>query len=429
MTDAYRALLDRLFAARRAGIMLGLERVREVLARLDHPERRLGQIAHIGGTNGKGSTAAMVAALARYAGKKTALYTSPHLASLRERFVIDGEPAGEDAVVAAAAKVAAAGGDALTFFEQVTLTAFVLFADAGVELSVIEVGLGGRLDATNVLEADVAAVTGVAMDHEAMLGKTLREIAAEKAGIWKPGQRAIIGMSGEPEAVPWLRAAAATAGVGWMRIIEPIDVARAPLPALLGEHQRVNAACACAVADALGLAITPDAKELALRRAEHPGRMEIVAAEPTVLLDGAHNPHGARALAKFVGRRPERPRVLVLALSADKDARGVVEPLAGVFDVIVAAEYAHERAKGREQLAEIARRTAAGTDGGCRVLVAPGGLRDAVEAARVTAGQGGLVVVAGSLYAVGEVRPHFRPMAVDPIVVSDPSGPPPASRA
>ncbi|MBZ0238513.1 MAG: bifunctional folylpolyglutamate synthase/dihydrofolate synthase, partial [Deltaproteobacteria bacterium] len=236
MTDAYRALLDRLFAARRAGIMLGLERVREVLARLDHPERRLGQIAHIGGTNGKGSTAAMVAALARYAGKKTALYTSPHLASLRERFVIDGEPAGEDAVVAAAAKVAAAGGDALTFFEQVTLTAFVLFADAGVELSVIEVGLGGRLDATNVLEADVAAVTGVAMDHEAMLGKTLREIAAEKAGIWKPGQRAIIGMSGEPEAVPWLRAAAATAGVGWMRIIEPIDVARAPLPALLGEH-------------------------------------------------------------------------------------------------------------------------------------------------------------------------------------------------
>ncbi len=421
MSDAYRALLDRLFAARRAGIVLGLERVSPVLARLGHPERSLGQIAHVGGTNGKGSTAAMVAELARSAGKKTALFTSPHLASLRERFVIDGAPASEDAIVAAAAKVVAAGGDTLTFFEQVTLIGFVLFADAGVELSVIEVGLGGRLDATNVVLADVAAVTGVSMDHESMLGRTLREIAAEKAGIWKPGQRAIIGMSGEPEAVPWLRAAAAAAGVGWMRVVEPIDVARAPLPALLGEHQRVNAACALAIADALGLALEPDVKELALRKAVHPGRMEIVAEAPVVLLDGAHNPHGARALAKFVARRAERPRVLVLAVSADKDARGMVEPLAGAFDVVVAAEYADSRAMERAKLAEVVRRTAGGTDGGVRVTIAPGGLREAVETARATAGPEGLVVVSGSLFAVGEVRPLFRAMPVDPIAVNDPA--------
>jgi dihydrofolate synthase/folylpolyglutamate synthase len=425
MADAYRDLLEKLFAARRAGIVLGLDRVREVCARLGHPERRLGLVAHIGGTNGKGSTAAMVASLARYAGKKVAVYTSPHLASLRERVVIDGEPASEAAIVAAAAKVAAAGGDALTFFEQVTLIAFVLIADAGVDVSVIEVGLGGRLDATNVVDADVAAVTGVAMDHEAMLGGSLRAIAGEKAGIFKPGRRAIIGMSGEPEAREWLREAALAAGCAGVHVVEPIDVGRVPLPSLPGEHQRANAACACAIAVALGLELEPDARELALRRAEHPGRLEIVAASPTVMLDGAHNPHGAAALARFVARRSERPRVLVVAVSADKDVRAMMEPLAaaGVFDVVVAAEYAQARALPREQLAEVLRRTGA-ADGGVRVEVATGDLRDAVDAARATAGADGLVVVAGSLVAVGEVRPVFHPeMPVDPIVVSDPAPP------
>ncbi|HUQ06188.1 MAG TPA: cyanophycin synthetase [Kofleriaceae bacterium] len=426
MADAYRELLDKLIAARRAGIVLGLERVREVLARLGNPERRLGLIAHIGGTNGKGSTAAMVASMARYAGKRVAVYTSPHLASLRERFVIDGEPASQAAVVAAAARVAAAGGDALTFFEQVTLVAFVLFADAGVDVSVVEVGLGGRLDATNVVDAEVAAVTGVAMDHEAMLGDSLRAITAEKAGIWKAGRRAVIGMSGEPEARAWLHDAAVAAGCANVHLVEPIDVARAPLPGLVGDHQRANAACACAIIDALGLELEPDAKELALRRAEHPGRLEVVAVAPTVMLDGAHNPHGARALARFVARRSERPRVLVLAVSADKDVRAMVEPLAsaGVFDLIVAAEYAQARALPRDALADVIRQTGDGTDGGIRVEIASGDLRDAVAAARATAGVDGLVIVAGSLYAVGEVRPAFRPeMPVDPLAVSDPAPP------
>jgi dihydrofolate synthase/folylpolyglutamate synthase len=414
-------LLQRLVVARRAGIVLGLDRVRDVLARLGHPERRLGLVAHIGGTNGKGSTAAMVASMARYAGKRTALFTSPHLASLRERFVIDGVPASEAAVVAAAEQVAAAGGDALTFFEQVTLIAFVLFAAADVEVSVIEVGLGGRLDATNVVDADVAAVTGVALDHESMLGGTLHVIAGEKAGIWKPGRRAVVGMSGEPDGIRWLREAAQTAGVASVRVIEPIDVARAPLPSMLGDHQRANAACACAVVDALGLELEPDARELALRRAEHPGRLEIVAVDPVVILDGAHNPHGAAALARFVARRPERPRVLVLAVSADKDVRAIVRHLVGSFDVVVAAEYAQARAMARDKLAAVVRTTGAGVDGGVQISVASGGLREAVAGAQVTAGQGGLVVVAGSLYAVGEVRPDFRTMPVDPVAVSDPA--------
>jgi dihydrofolate synthase/folylpolyglutamate synthase len=413
-----------LFLARRAGIVLGLERVRDVLSRLGNPERRLGVVAHIGGTNGKGSTAAMVASMAGYAGKKVAVYTSPHLASLRERFVIDGAPASEADVVAAAEKVAAAGGDALTFFEQVTLIAFVLFAEARVDVSVIEVGLGGRLDATNVVDADVAAVTGVAMDHEAMLGHSLRAITAEKAGIWKAGRRAVIGMSGVPEARTWLADAAVAAGCASVHLVEPIDVARAPLPGLVGDHQRANAACACAIIDALGLTLEPDAKELALRRAEHPGRLEVVAVAPTVLLDGAHNPHGAAALARYLVRRSERPRVLVLAVSADKDVRAMVAPLVGAVDVVVAAEYTQARAMPRAALAEVARQTGGGTDGGVRVMLAAGGLREAVDEACATAGRDGLVVVAGSLYAVGEVRPAFHPeMPVDPIVVSDPAPP------
>jgi dihydrofolate synthase/folylpolyglutamate synthase len=173
--------------------------------------------------------------------------------------------------------------------------------------------------------------------------------------------------------------------------------------------------------DALGLELEPDARELALRRAEHPGRLEIVAVDPVVILDGAHNPHGAAALARFVARRPERPRVLVLAVSADKDVRAIVRHLVGSFDVVVAAEYAQARAMARDKLAAVVRTTGAGVDGGVQISVASGGLREAVAGAQVTAGQGGLVVVAGSLYAVGEVRPDFRTMPVDPVAVSDPA--------
>src|SRR5262249_3493936 len=152
---------------------LGLERMRELLDRLGAPDRQLGTVVHIAGTNGKGSTVVMVAALARSAGKRVATYTSPHLSTLRERITIDGALVSEDAVVEAAQRVSAAGGDELTFFEQVTAIAMLIIADARVDISVLEVGLGGRLDATNVVEAPFAAVTGVAFDHEAILGHTL----------------------------------------------------------------------------------------------------------------------------------------------------------------------------------------------------------------------------------------------------------------
>src|SRR5689334_7727672 len=249
MTE-YEALLARLLPARRFGIDLGLGRIRGLLDRLGAPDRRLGTIVHVGGTNGKGSTVAMIAALAG-ARARVAAYTSPHLSCLRERIAVDGAPIDEAAIVAAARAVQAAGGDALTFFEQLTAIACVAIADARVAVTVLEVGLGGRLDATNAIAAPVAVVTGVAMDHEAILGGTLERIAAEKAGIFKRGQRVVIGASGEPAAVPLLDAAARAAGAAVITVIDDDAVADVPPVGLAGAHQRRNAAAALAALDQL----------------------------------------------------------------------------------------------------------------------------------------------------------------------------------
>ena len=399
-------------------MVFGLERVAAVLAALGHPERRLGAVVHVGGTNGKGSTAAMVAAVARAAGARVGLYTSPHLASLRERFTVDGALPDEAAVVAAYARVAAAGGDALTFFEQVTALGVLLIADAAPDVTVLEVGLGGRLDATNAIAAPIAAVTGVAMDHQEFLGPTLAAIAGEKAGIWKPGQAAVIGASGDPAAVPVLVAAAETAGVARLRVLGPADVAAAPATALAGAHQQANAACADALVDALvaagAIAAPPDVRAAGYAAVVHPGRLEQVARGPAVILDGAHNPDGAAALARAIAARPERPRALVLAISADKDVDAIVAPLAAVVDVIVASQYAQARSLPAPALAARCR-----GHGGLVECVDE--LAAAVDHARAAVGMGGCVIVAGSLFAVGEVRPRFRPMAVDPLVVSDPA--------
>ncbi len=415
----YAAVLERLFAARRAGIVLGLDRVAAVLARLGHPERALGAVVHVGGTNGKGSTAAMIAAIAAAAGRRVAVYGSPHLSTLRERVVVDGALIGEDDVVAAADAVAAAGGDALTFFEQLTALALVWIAARRPELTVLEVGLGGRLDATNVVDAEIAAVTGVALDHEAMLGGTLAAIAGEKAGIFKRGRRAVIGCSGEPDGVDALVRGARAAGVARLTVVAPAAAAAAPPVALLGAHQRRNAACALAVVDhleALGVIDAPaHVRAAGLAAVRHPGRLEEVGAAPAILLDGAHNPHGARALGEALASRPERPRVLVVAASADKDLAGLLAPLVAQVEAVIATRYDQPRAATPEALADLARAA-----GAADVAAAPD-VAGAIAAARARAGADGLVVVAGSLLLVGEARVHLLGAPADPFVVTDPA--------
>jgi len=396
----YAELLQRLVGARRFGVKLGLDRMRELLDKLGAPDRALGTVVHIAGTNGKGSTVAMVAALARAAGKRVATYTSPHLSTLRERITIDGALVTEADVVAAAERVSAAGGDELTFFEQVTAIAMVIIAAAHVDVTVLEVGLGGRLDATNVVDAPIAAVTGVALDHEAILGGTLAAIAAEKAGIFKPGQRAFIGMSGEPEAVPSLVDHARAAGVAELHVIdEPAHV----VVGLPGAHQQRNAALALALAGALGIAADPRV----LATVSHPGRFELAG---DLILDGAHNPHGARALAAALRERAIAP-VLVLAVSADKDVRAIVDALVPEVRAVIATRYQQDRALDPFALAGIVR------DAGAAAQAAPD-LASAVARAREL---GGPVLIAGSLFLVGEARSLLLGAPTDPVAVSDPA--------
>jgi dihydrofolate synthase/folylpolyglutamate synthase len=395
----YRELLQRLVGARRFGMKLGLPRMRELLDRLGAPDTKLGTVVHIGGTNGKGSTVAMVAALARSAGARVATYTSPHLSTLRERVTIDGRLVTEEELVAAAEQVSAAGGDDLTFFEQVTAIAMVIIAARTVDVTVLEVGLGGRLDATNVVAAPIAAVTGVALDHEAILGDTLSAIAFEKAGIFKRGQRAFIGAAGEPDAVPLLASHARDAGVAELRVIdEPVQ---APL-ALAGAHQQRNAALALALVDALGLPADPGV----LATLVHPGRFEVAG---DLILDGAHNPHGAAALATTLRERGITP-VLVLAVSADKDVRAIVRALAPEVRAVIATRYQQERALAPDQLAAIV------AELGVPAETAPD-LAGAVARARAL---GSPVLIAGSLFLVGEARSLLLGAPTDPVFVTDP---------
>lgn len=396
----YVELLQRLVGARRFGMKLGLERMRELLDRMGAPDRALGTVVHIGGTNGKGSTVAMVAALARSAGARVATYTSPHLSTLRERVTVDGALVGEDELVEAARRVAAAGGDDLTFFEQITAIAMSIIAAHAVDVTVLEVGLGGRLDATNVVDAPIAAVTGVALDHEAILGTTLEAIAFEKAGIFKRGQRAFVGAAGEPEAVPLLVAHARAAGVADVRVIDaPATIALG----LAGTHQRYNAALALALVDALGLAADPGV----LATVQHPGRFEIAG---DLILDGAHNPHGARALAAALGERGFRP-VLVAAVSADKDVPAIARALAPAVRAVVATRYQQERALPPDELA--AHFAALGVP----TSSAPD-LETAVAHARTL---GTPILVAGSLFLVGEARTRWLGAPADPLFVTDPA--------
>ena len=389
----YAELLARLVSARRFGMKLGLERMREQLDRLGAPDRALGKLVHVAGTNGKGSTVAMIAALAASAGKRVATYTSPHLSTLRERIVVDGQLASEQAIVEAARDV----DPELTFFEQITAIGLRVIAEAKPDVTVLEVGLGGRLDATNAVDAPIAVVTGVAMDHEAILGDTLEAIAREKAGIFKPGQHAVIGASGEPEAVPWLVEHARAAGVGAITIVDPAD----PVPplGLAGAHQRRNALAAVAVARLLGVT------SFDLRAVRHPGRFEVAG---DLILDGAHNPHGARALADTLREQGLRP-VLVVACSADKDVPAIAAALAPAVSHVIATRYQQERALDPAALARAfpAAETAPDLDA-------------AVARARQL---GSPVLVAGSLFLVGEARVRFLGAPADPVMVSDPVRP------
>jgi len=383
---------------------LGLDAMRAVCTKADHPERRF-EIVHVGGTNGKGSTCAMVESMARAAGKKTGLYTSPHLCRFAERIRINGAPL-DDASLTNVLERALDVGKDLSFFETATLAAFMAFAEHGVDLAVMEVGIGGRLDATNVIERSrVSAITRVAFDHMDRLGNTLEAIAVEKAGIARPGTPLVMGdMAREPRAIIEREARVIGAEmVGVESRTCELQAFFARHERLPGRYQAANADVAWVVADLLG--IDNFAKATGLARARWPGRFErIDAPDGSYLLDGAHNPDGAAALVASLTAAREQVSVLVFGAMADKAWSEMLDMLAPLARARV---YVSPMGRAPADPAAIAARHPGQT---------ARDVRDALARARAIASPHGLVLVTGSLYLVGQARAKILGLAQDPPV-------------
>ncbi|MGC3997052.1 MAG: folylpolyglutamate synthase/dihydrofolate synthase family protein [Anaeromyxobacter sp.] len=379
----------------------GLERMVRALDALGHPERRYA-VLHVGGTNGKGSTCAMAEAALRRAGHRVGLYTSPHLVRFNERIAVDGQVI-DDARLEA--RIAAlrdacpwheAGGpeDRLTYFEFATLLALLDFAEQGVDAAVVEVGLGGRFDATNAVRPAVTAIARIGLDHTQLLGDTVEAIAAEKAGIFKPGVPAVVHGQQPAGALEVLRQEAERRGA-------PLTVApeRWDGPVgLAGPHQRGNAALAAAALRALagqGVRLAEADVAGGIAAARWAGRLEAVGG---VLLDGAHNPQGAAALAAALpALHPGRPVELVFGVLSDKDDRAMLAALAPAVRRLHLLAPHTPRARPAAEVQALAR--SLGIEADLHV-----DLIGALACARQAAGGDGLVCVAGSLYLVGEAR-------------------------
>lgn len=377
---------DWLFSLGQFGIKFGLHNIHALTHALGEPQRQFRSV-HIAGTNGKGSVTAMTETALRIAGFKTGRYTSPHLLDLAERFAVNGEPVSTDTLHGALARVRDATARlqadgtlevSPTFFEVTTALAFELFRQEDVDVAVCEVGLGGRLDATNVLEPVACAITSIGFDHEQYLGHSLPLIAAEKAGIIKPGTPVVVGaVSDDVQRVFESTAAAVAAPLIWAQdgvkvrsVVESdtqqtfslstpsCDYGRLSL-SLPGDHQVGNAVVAVRlleVLSSLGLACSPAHIAEALSRVSWPGRLQHVRLDDgrTILLDAAHNASGAEALARHLTRRGE-PRPLVFAAMKDKNSRAMLEWLAPHASRIVMTRASNPRSDDPAQLAATAR--------------------------------------------------------------------------
>jgi len=394
------ASLRELYARIPLGMRLDLEPMREACARLGHPERAF-PVVHVAGTNGKGSVCAMVEAIARAQGKTTGLYTSPHLCRFAERIRIDGEPIDDDRL-AALLDAALAARPELSFFETATLAAFLAFRDARVDVAVLEVGLGGRLDATNVVLAPrAAAITRIALDHTDRLGNTLVEIAREKAGIAKAGVDILLGPM-PPEVRQAIDDVAYAHGATTSSIDDEIVRATRGL-GLAGAHQAVNARVAAALAERIGASTI--AVQDGLADVRWPGRLERIG---DVLLDAAHNPDGAESLAAHLQTLavPSARVALVFGALADKDWAPMLDTLAprAARRVYVAPHGASRNAVDPAAMAE--RHAGA---------IAPT-VERALAEARGASPAPGLVVLCGSMVLVGEARAQLLGLPRDPPV-------------
>lgn len=412
-----------------AAIKLGLENVTRLLTRLGRPQDSFPSI-QIAGTNGKGSTAAMLESICRAARLRAGLYTSPHLVSVTERVRIGGRETTREEfarhatrVREAAEEVERESGALPTFFEQVTGIALTAFAAARVELAILETGLGGRLDATTAAGARQVAVTSVALDHQEYLGSTLKEIAAEKAAIIRPGVRAVVvAARQEPEALEVILRRCRECDVEPRFATDEVEVEEAEADgrlrvslrttraeyagvrlALRGRHQLTNAAVAVALAESLaegGFNIAREHVIEGLETAEHAGRLELDARrEPAVLYDGAHNPAGARALRAYLDEFAPGPVTMVFGAMRDKELGEMGRILFPAAVHLVLTEPRSPRAASVQELL----RAVPVPPSSSTIALAPSS-RDALAVARTHTEAGGLICVTGSLYLVGEVK-------------------------
>jgi dihydrofolate synthase/folylpolyglutamate synthase len=434
-------LLDRLLSLETFGIKLGLENISTLCEALGHPERSFTSL-HVAGTNGKGSVTAMAHAALHAAGLRTARYTSPHLADITERFVI-GDTAVDTATFDGVARDVLDLADGLvrsgtlraspTFFEATTAIAFELFRRAGTQVAVIEVGLGGRFDATNIVAPAAGAITTISFDHQQHLGHTLAEIAFEKAGIIKPGMPIVAGWL-PPEAMEVVRRVAHERSATLMETARDVEVKASsadgafdvtlrtaagtygPLTlGLRGEHQVHNAAVAVRLLEAArqgGVSVSGSAIEAGLTSAAWPARLEclLLPGGQRLLLDAAHNAEGAAALADYLARwHPERP-ALVVGVMRDKDTAAIVEPLLPRVRDVVATAAPTPRALPARDLEERLHGIAARMPPAQRPVVSRED--DPFAAASHALERHDVVVIAGSIFLVGPVRERLISRAI-----------------
>jgi len=420
----YSETLAHIFSRGRFGIKPGLERVTEILARLGNPHEKL-KAVQIAGTNGKGSTGAFLSSIMTASGCRTAFFSSPHLIRFAERFRINETEVTEERLHDVALQVLAVAPAEATFFEIVTAMAFLLFAEAEVELAIMEAGMGGRWDATNVANGILAVITPISLDHCAYLGNTVAEIAAEKAGIIKAGAPVVIALQ-EPAALHPLTAAAeslnsplylygrdfqmsaSSAGLAYTAAgiaMEGLELA------LRGRFQAANAASAVTAARLLahaGFSLTEDAVRQGLAAAVWPGRLELFSGEQRVLLDGAHNLAGAVSLAESLQDFSYKRLFLVVGMMADKAWQATLAPLLALADKVITVEPALDRALAAEELAGYLR-------GAGVAAYSAGSVRAGLETALHSADPEDLILVTGSLFTVGEARAYMTGSSCMPI--------------
>lgn len=404
----------------------GLENITLLLEKLDNPERSFKSVI-VAGTNGKGSVAAMIDSIARAAGHRCALFTSPHLVRIEERVQVDGEDIAESDFARLASRVREASEElvtdgrltaAATFFEQIAAIALCYFQERGAALAVLEVGLGGRLDATNAVDRVLSVVTSIDLDHQNILGNTIEEIAGEKAAIIVPDARAVIGRQAHQAAVEVLMRRCLETSVLPIFANAPAQIEageRGRLTfdyessrtfysgiavGLLGRHQADNAAAAIEAGEVLnesGFAVTRENIIEGLRDVRWPGRLEMIEDHPSVLLDGAHNAAGARSLRAYLDEFWSGAITLVFGAMGDKDVDRMAAELFDAARTVVLTRVRDSRAAGNARLGEAALNRA-------RNVIFTETVKQALSWARSVSPRDGLVCVAGSLHLVGEVK-------------------------